>query len=443
MSSIYAILSQRNVGSDNAYVQINELSPTESPQRAAAKIFNVRGVYSAKTLGGKVTVESFYRLLRCEDDSCFSISRVIAVDVNGGEYNLRYPLTLVKSTMGNSSWLINAHQSPVNALLDTADERPYTDPVYKGFTLYHKAVRPPLAPCSSALPLTRAGSISEFEAVLGYGCMAYRGLNITVGTSTGDMISMMRKNAVPWSQCNGSLLMVYVLGYDQGPRIYRVIQKPGSVPFTVEINLPVNSQLCHPLYAGGPDNSLQAALAILQSSFNTTPGPVPVLPSIQRLGFNGSCGPTYSYGRYGSYAAGQSEALTDGVTDPEFVGSFLPYNSDPSQVCVSMLSASQPDSGTRDMSEDQCAQLYVGNPTQQSEGIITFENADPDSSRTVETLLFESDLLSECEGARYNLSMDLVLPQIAVDFEGKKNFLVSSAEVRRISGGTLLSGESV
>ncbi|GAQ79560.1 hypothetical protein KFL_000330070 [Klebsormidium nitens] len=186
----YSILLQRNSARVNAYVQVNNLLQTDTPKGAAAKSSSVRAVYTANTLGGKVTIESFYRLLRCEDDGCFGISRVVVAEVDNGPNNRTYPMIVVKSTMGNTSWLLGAPQGAVKILLDTAGERSYTDPLYKSFALYHKLVKRP-APCSSALPMTGAGALSEFFGLPGFSCIQYQNITVIVGASASSMAAVM------------------------------------------------------------------------------------------------------------------------------------------------------------------------------------------------------------------------------------------------------------
>ncbi|GAQ83138.1 hypothetical protein KFL_001370080 [Klebsormidium nitens] len=434
----YAILSQRNVGSDNAYLQINGLPAADSPRDAAHKLSNVRGVYTAQSLGGKVTVESFYRLLRCEDSTCFTISRLAAAELGGGAYGPTYPLTLVKTTMGSSSWLINANQGAVNSLLASNGERLYKDAVFKSFSLYHKLVTRP-NPCSSALPLTQAGSLAEIKGLPGFTCMNLSGAGIVVATSSAVITSWMDSNALPWSQCNGSMFRMYQSQYNVGPSIWRVIQSPGKVPLTIQIDLPPNTQSCYLFLTIA--NILRAVLAVRQFPFDTSVGPKDeILPALARLGFNGTCGPRFVYGWYGAFSAGQLEALTEGNPDPDFVASFLPYNTAPPEVCVSMLGQNQPADGLRAESEDQCAQVYFGNESQVREGIITSRQLSPNASAS-DVSSYKSDVESEC--ASYNLGIDLVLPQIAVDFEAEKNLMASSSEVKFHLDGVAANAASV
>lgn len=420
----YAILSQRNIGNVNVYTQINNLSATDTPQAAARKISNVRGVHSANTLGGMVTVESFYRLLRCEDDTCFETSRVAVAELDGG-VNIppQYPMVLVKTTMGATPLTINAPQSIVKALLDTQEERPYYDSVYKASSLYYKVTKPPLKPCSSAMPMTLEGSLQEFGGKPGFQCTSYNGLTLLVGARGLGTQGI----PLPWDRCKGDLVVLYTTNsLTTGPSIYRLITAPGNVPFTVTLFLPPNSQDCNFLYADGPAKIVAAARAVMNHNF---PPDVSKnfddLPEILALGFNNSvarCAPTYFRGTYGQFVSGQQAA----PTDVRLVDSYLPYNLSSSATCISMLGEDTADTASRKIAENACAQLFFGGKggDQLREAIVTNEADNPDTQASNTALLEYT-----CGNSSYNLGIQLVLPQIAIDFEAEKNFLLSSSEV--------------
>lgn len=144
----YAILSQRNVQT-NVYNYVNDIADSDTPRTAAAKISNVRGLYETHTVGGKVKVESFYRLLRCGDDTCFAVNRLIAsaiTDANGTTHALSH----VKTAMGATGWLVNAPQAVVNRFLVQPEEQqlPYVDGIFKTKLFYKVAMPPPPCRCS-------------------------------------------------------------------------------------------------------------------------------------------------------------------------------------------------------------------------------------------------------------------------------------------------------
>lgn len=146
----YAILSQRNV-QRNVYNWVNDISDSDTPRAAASKLSNIRGLYESHTVGGKIKVESFYRLLRCEDgNTCFVINRLIASTVSSPNGTVN-ALSYVKTGMGNSGWLVNAPQSIVNPFLAQPENQQtrYVDPVY-GTQLFYKTATPP-PPCRCVL----------------------------------------------------------------------------------------------------------------------------------------------------------------------------------------------------------------------------------------------------------------------------------------------------
>jgi hypothetical protein len=410
----YAILSQRNIRGNNIYAWVNDIGNTESPVDAAARISGVRAVYSQNTIGGKVTVENFYKLLRCEDADCFGLSRVVATELAGPTGPLEL-LTYVKTTMGATRWLVNAPQWNVNPILGKSAERPYQDEVYRTRLFYKVAAQQP--PCSSAEPQTLVGSLSEFERLPDFGCVNYNGLVLMVGTTSSVMLKRMQADALPWEQCDGSLSLLYnVAG---GPRITRVIRNPGEVPFTVRLALPATDTSCFQLY-NNPDLAVKAAQVIAGHTFVKTVDAIDQLPEILALGFNNSCEPTYFFGSYGYTAIGQSEAISDSIDiDTE---KLIPYNA--TGACISMLGVNQPDPNTRVSSEDSCAQLFYGNAAQQNEGIITENELDPD---VLPAAADRAALENQCTD--YQFGVSTILPQIAVDFEAEKNFLLSSTEV--------------
>jgi hypothetical protein len=414
----FSILVQRNIRGSNVYSRLNYIAETESPFDAAAKMSSVRGFYQQNTLGGKVTVDIFYKLLRCEDDNCFSFSRVIATEAADPSGSLAL-LTYAKTTMGETRWLVNAPQGTVNRVLATSTERSYQDELYLS-SLYYKVAQPP--PCSSAEPQTLVGSLSELQQLPGFGCLNYNGLVLMVGTTSSSMLKQMQAGALPWEQCDGSLSLLYTPA--AGPRITRVIRNPGEVPFTVRLALPASdlTTTCFMLYSNGPDLAVKAAQIISGHTFDETLGFIEQLPEIQALGFNGSCEPTYFFGSYGFTAIGQFEGITESINNQTFREKLIPYND--TGACISMLGVNQPDPNTRVSSEDSCAQLFLGNAAQQNEGIITENELNPDVLPTAAARL---NLESQCTDYRFGIST--VLPQIAFDFEEEKKLLLSSTEV--------------
>jgi hypothetical protein len=418
----YSVLVQRNIRGSNVYSRLNNIAESESPIDAAAKTSSVRGLYQQNTIGGKVTVEIFYKLLRCEDDSCRQFSRVIATEAADPSGPLAL-LTYVKTTMGATRWLVNAPQGTVNRVLATSTERLYQDELYRSL-LYYKVAQP--SPCSSAEPQTLVGSLSELQQLPGFGCMNYNGLVLMVGTSSSSMLKQIQAHALPWEQCDGSLALQYVfLNSLEGPRITRVIRNPGEVPFTVELELPAADAACSSLYSD-PDLALNAAQVISGHTFDKTLGFIYIyeqLPQILALGFNGSCQPSYLSASYGDTATGQSEGITENINNQTFREKLIPYNE--TGACISMLGVNQPNPNTRVSFEDSCAQLFFGDLAQQTEGIITGIYLEPDAGALAEAN--RTDLENQCTNYRFGIST--VLPQIAFDFEEEKKLLLSSTEV--------------
>ncbi|GAQ77851.1 hypothetical protein KFL_000040510 [Klebsormidium nitens] len=413
----YSVLTQRNIG--NVYAQINNLSATDTPQAAARKSSTVRGLHSANTLGGRVTVESFYRLLRCEDDSCFVTSRVVVAEVDSAVNGPpQYAMATVRSKLGGTHWTLNAPQSVASNLLDTQEEESYKDPVYRGFTLYHKVTRPP--PCSSALPMTHGGALQELRGKPGFQCVNSDGLTLIVGARGIQGIPL------PWDQCKGDLFLLYVTSsLDVGPSVYRVITNPGNVPFTVTLFLPPNSQDCNFLYAGGPAKIVAAARALMNHDFRPDTYPnFDVLPEILALGFNNSraqCAP-YFRGTYGQFVSGQATPPTEvGLVDP-----YLPYNVSSLATCVAMLGEDTPDTSFSRIAENACAQLFLGKGGDQLREAIITQGGDSPDTQTSDTTYLEYT----CGESSYSLGISLILPQIAADFEAEKNFVLLSSEVK-------------
>jgi hypothetical protein len=243
----FSVLVQRNIRGSNVYSRLNDIAERESPIDAAAETSSVRGSYQQNTIGGKVTVDIFYKLLRCEDKSCFRINRVIATEAADPSGPLAL-LTYVKTTMGGTRWLVNAPQWTVNHVLATSTERFYQDELYRS-SLFYKVAQPP--PCSSAEPQTLVGSMSELQGLPDFGCINHKGLVLIMGATSSFILKQMQADAIPWEQCNGSLSLLYDTTYDAaaGPLITRMIRNPGEVPFTVQLVLPAFNDACYSRYS--------------------------------------------------------------------------------------------------------------------------------------------------------------------------------------------------
>src|SRR3569623_428194 len=99
----------------------------------------VRGVHVARTMGGRITVEIFYKLVRCEESSCARLGRVVASSSlsPGGPQGL---LTIAKATVGATALLITADQQTTNDILASATELPYEDTAYQTKLFYKVSV---------------------------------------------------------------------------------------------------------------------------------------------------------------------------------------------------------------------------------------------------------------------------------------------------------------
>ncbi|GAQ87740.1 hypothetical protein KFL_003740010 [Klebsormidium nitens] len=436
----YAILSQRNVQT-NVYNYVNDIADSDTPRTAAAKISNVRGLYETRTVGGKVKVESFFRLLRCGDDGCFAVNRLIASAITDAT-GTTHVLSHVKTAMGASGWLVNAPQAVVNTFLTQPEEQQllYVDGIFKTKLFYKVATPPP--PCRGSAPQTQTGSISEFQKLPGFACINVGGTPIFVGTSVPNMITVIKAAAVPFSQCDGSLGILYSLSAEGGPRILRWIQTPGEVPLNIVMDLPPSAGICSQLY-DTPDLTIQAAQNILAyngfiGTVNYTLAP---LASVSELGFAGRCAPVFFASGYGVQLTGQNEAITDGSTNKTLVGAFAPYSA--TGACVSMMGVNQPSSGSINFNEDECAAIFLGNTAQQTDGVVTYLGLDPDDQPTAAD---RASLLQQCAdptNIRYKFDIQVVLPQMAADFETDKNFLVSSTEVKLHLDGVAANAASV
>lgn len=278
------------------------------------------------------------------------------------------------------------------------------------------------------MPQTQTGSISEFQQLPGFACINVGGTPIFVGTSVPSMITAIRASAVPFSQCDGSLGILYDASATSGPRILRLIQNPGEVPLNIVMDLPPNSGACARLY-NTPDLTIQAARNVLAyngfvGTVNYTLAP---LASVTKLGFAGGCAPTFFASGYGVQLTGQNEAITDGSTNQTLIGAFAPYST--TGACVSMMGVNQPSSATVNFNEDQCAAIFLGNPAQQTDGVVTYLALDPNEQPTAEDRASLQQQCADPSNVRYKFDIRVVLPQIAADFETDKNFLVSSTEV--------------
>jgi hypothetical protein len=421
----YSTMYQRNAAPGaNVFAQLNNISAKESPVEAINKLSCIRGLYLMRGVGGTIRVQSFYKLLRCEDDSCFTTSKVAVASGNSSTLETEHLLVLVKARMGQSDWLVNAHQSVVtNEYLAKSEEQTYVDDIYK-LQFFYKVVMNP-SPCSASTIQTLAGSVAEFYNLPGFLCITFGTTPLILGTDSPSISTSFKQFAVPWNHCDGSLGLLYSTDVTSGPRILRFIKDPGEVPLGIILILPPNTEPCEALYAT-PDQTLQAAQFLFNAEFNkTVTFGLPLLPEVTALGFSGICAPVLFASGYGFTFAKQAQVLVDSINNQAVVDAFLPYNGS----CVAMLGVVKPVFGDISSDVDRCAQLFYGTKAQQTEAVVTYNYLDPNAQPTD---LEISSLQSQCDdpaNVRYKLPIQSVLPQVALDFEEAKNLLVSAIEV--------------
>lgn len=419
----YALLTQRNNVGSNAYAIVNAIAPDDDPISAARRVAPLRGYYSQNGIGGKVTVEGFYKLFRCQDESCAVISRIVVSGVTAGRPGPADALTAVKGTIGSSSWTINANQAAVNGLLAAAEERAYKDSTYST-ELFYKVTTNPRA-CNAVYPETAWASIGEFSDIPQFGCVTGQGATFMLATNTPKGIEQMIQDIVPPERCDGSLGVI--LG-TSGPSIVKVVEEPGSVATVVVITLPsISAGPCFRLY--DTTERLFALTAVVgQTSFFEATRDTDqelVTAAGAQLGFNGSCEFTGFQNLYGPFVTGQSNAIIDSTNNRTFLNLLMEFNS--SQLCMA-LSGDSFGPGGRDTTEDACAEIFFGDPSQQREAVIS-ANFLPASTDAAITTFLLPNTTAGCY-KDYALSVRNILPQLAIDFEATKNFLIGSTEVK-------------
>jgi hypothetical protein len=426
--SFYSTLTQRNIPGTNAYRQVNGIGEREDPIAAAFRTSPVRGIYTETGIGGKVTVEIFYKLLRCVGGTgCGSFNRVVV----SGSSNPAAPkdaLTYVKGTIGETGWLIDASQPTVNDVLATAQEKMYQDAAYKT-QLYYKVVPPP-RPCSSASPQSAWGAIGQFANIPQFACIRFGGVPMMMATDNLRGAVAMQTYAVGAGECDGSLNLVYeTTSSSVGPQITLLVRNPGAVPVTVSMTLPpAVASGCLSLYSSVNATLQAAAFLGSQIDFSTTKVSsryLPVPTFIDSLGFTDSCAPIQFFALYGAVAFGQTNDIQDqAANNRTFLDGLIPYN--PRGACISMVGVNEYDS--RNSDEDACSQLYYGDDSQRREGIITSYGLDSQTSGAIADSR-AANFSAYC-GTNTALGVRNILPQIAIDFEAYKNFLRSSTEVK-------------
>lgn len=311
----YGILTGRNVLGTNAYNMVNGMADNTKPFDAAFQTSVVRGSHTSKGIEGKVTVDIFYKLFRCaEPPDCLSLERAViasSADASGPQGLI----AVVKGTIGNTGWLINANQSAVNALLSGPDavEHRYRDPSYKADIFYKVTSQP--TPCSSANPQTNLGPIGEFENLPQLGCIDYQGYTMLLATDSVTGLNAIRDYGTSPEHCNGSLAVYYTTdtASQTGPRIVALLRRPDAVPITLRMVLPYNVG-CTDIDYSDPEIVFQAAAFLsLEDPFSPGPGystDLPTPSSIEGLGFEGnSCAPSRYDAIYGSFLTGNVNTL--------------------------------------------------------------------------------------------------------------------------------------
>ncbi|GAQ92725.1 hypothetical protein KFL_011100010 [Klebsormidium nitens] len=356
----YRLLTQRNNAGTNAYALVNNISADADPISAARTISPLRGFYSKGGIGGKVTVEIFYKLLRCADDNCAIMDRILVTGVAPNRPGPADALSVVRAGIGSSFWLLNANQATANALLAAAEERSYMDKTYDT-QLYYKVNVQPRA-CSPVVPLTAWASIGEFTKNSQFGCLNNQGNTFLFATNRPSGVEIMTESIVPPDRCDGSLAVVYGT---IGPVIVKQVLELGAVARTVKITLAGISALCRSLY-DTPQRLFALTSLVAQTTFyeaTLADDVATVTAAGEALGFNGTCAfQAFEY-LYGPLVIGQSNALRDSTNNQTFLDLLLPYNDN--QPCFA-LTGNSFSTSSRDPGEDACAAIFYGDATQTS-----------------------------------------------------------------------------
>ncbi|GAQ89212.1 hypothetical protein KFL_004970090 [Klebsormidium nitens] len=429
----YSTLIGRNVRGSNAYAQVNGIS-SESPKDAAKKTSLVRGVYSENTMGGSTVVEVFFKPLRCEEDTCYKLSRVVALKSPDSLDSQDAVLGYLRLGVGATQWLVNADQVTVNNYLrETATENEYYDSTYQSQLFYKVSV--PRAPCSSAAPRTSVGAVAEFEGLPQLACLSYQGVQFMAGVNDRSYyLSLLQAYAVPAAQCDGSVALFYILnGEATGPWIIVRRSQPEAVPLSVLMYLPTDAlPECFPLY-DSTIATLQATVLLARMDFGpvTRSGQIlldSVPASIQALGFNGTCSPSYFGSTNFVFNADDVEGIkSEPSSDPDFIGKLVPYNGTGACSCVLGRDKAGPLLTTA--FDTTCAQLYYGDSGQQREAVVTFGHLDAENPPPDNLTTWAEILSTECAAGNH-LTIRSILPQIAIDFETDKAALLSATEVK-------------
>lgn len=401
----YRLLTQRNNAGTNAYALVNNISADADPISAARTISPLRGFYSKGGIGGKVTVDIFYKLLRCSDDSCGIMDRILVTGVAPNRPGPVDTLSVVRAGIGSSFWLINANQATANILLAAAEERSYKDKTYET-QLYYKVNVQPRA-CSPVAPLTAWASIGEFTKIPQFGCLSNQGNTFLFATNRPSGVQIMQDFIVPSERCDGSLAIVYGT---LGPEIVKQVVELGAVGRSVKLTLPAITGTCRFLFDTSQRLFALTSL-VAQTTFyeGTLADDVATVQAAgAALGFNGTCAfQAFDY-LYGPLVIGQSNALRDSTNNQTFLNLLLPYNDN--QPCFA-LAGNSFGTSTRDPAEDACAAIFYGDAAQSRAAVIA-AGFFPASTPAVVTNFELANQTADCY-QNYALSVQNIFPQVS------------------------------
>lgn len=442
----YQELTGRQQPGTNPYNLVNGIADGTHPIQAAYMTSPVRGSFISRGIGGKATVDVFYKLVRCslgDSKHCLSFERVIPVNSprTAGASEL---LTVLKQSFGEgNSWLLNANQHAANAVLgrSTTEEKSYVDDTLGSGTLLYKSAAPP-SPCSSAKPQTYLFSVGEFSSRPQFGCIQFGGVYMLITTNVLPGIAAMQEFGVAPELCDGTLTVFHTptVGATRstGPQLVYIVKREGSVPLTLQLVLPYSLR-CG-LLSQNISVVLQASLYLGQEGQNLAQEAnvhldpnLPVPPNIASLGFFGECAPLAYATYYGAGIWGQTNALAETMTtnNATFVSNLVRTNED--DTCVGALSLNDPPG--RDTYEDACAQLFFGDSSQQREGVVNILQLDP--SAVPNELAFRT-AVDGCTGrGLYTLSIQNILPQVIFNIDQLRSYIVTLHVVCTCRAGVL------
>ncbi|GAQ80630.1 hypothetical protein KFL_000580240 [Klebsormidium nitens] len=436
--TFYQLLNGRHQRGTNAYNLVNGIGDSADPIRAAKETSPVRGYYKSWSIGGRVIVDVFYKLVRCpggDPSNCLAFERIIPVNAPRLSGAPVIPTVLKQSFGVRGLWLLNANQAAANTVLKqpASEEKLYVDDVFDSGRIYYK-VAPPPPPCRSAYPQTYLYSIGEFFDRPQFNCVLFGGVYIMMTTTDEAGYTAMQQYGTSPENCDGSLALLFNLIAPQrgfpssGPQIVYLARRPGSVPFTLQLAFPYTLD-CEQL----PRNVsllLQAATILAQEGngvdvTKSRVGKNLAIPEpITSLGFANACTPVY-VAYYGAAVWGQTNGIPETSSDSTFLETLIRTNA--GDTCIAAPSVNGGFSG-RDYFEDACAQLYFGNATQQREGVVTMLQLGP--TAVPDQVAFNA-AVSRCVGKGvYTLPIQGILPQIAIDFDATKASLLASTEVK-------------